>query len=343
MKYKLLSVEGKGVNNIGDYIQALASSQFLPQIDGFINREGLADYDGDECKVIMNGWYMHNPKEWPPSSKIHPLFVSMHINKTVSDEMVVGEGLDYLKKESPIGCRDTNTLEMLKNRGVDAFFSGCMTLTLGEKYKSSKHGDKVYFVDPVVPLGGGLRYLTKDVCFLLWNLILVLSISKKMIVSRKWINNVIISARFARLYSKVFSKTTLRNGEYISQESSRFTKMSNEQRLQEAERLITIYSEAKFVVTKRIHCALPCLGIETPVYFIQKDDDSDISSCRFGGLTELFNRIMISRDGLRPDFEYKDKLSESNLIKNKESWKPLARKLSKMCKDFVQDNSVVVQ
>lgn len=48
MKYKLLAVSKfpniSGVN-IGDYVQALASSQFLPHIDGFIDRdEDLKDY-----------------------------------------------------------------------------------------------------------------------------------------------------------------------------------------------------------------------------------------------------------------------------------------------------------
>lgn len=35
MQYKLLSVEGERETNIGDYIQALASRQFLPHVDGF--------------------------------------------------------------------------------------------------------------------------------------------------------------------------------------------------------------------------------------------------------------------------------------------------------------------
>lgn len=41
MKYKLLGMSTEESLNIGDYIQALASSQFYPQIDGFIQREEL--------------------------------------------------------------------------------------------------------------------------------------------------------------------------------------------------------------------------------------------------------------------------------------------------------------
>lgn len=87
MKYKLLAVSKfpniSGVN-IGDYVQAIASAQFLPHMDGFIDRdEELKYYDGEPCKVIMNGWYMHLPQNWPPSNLIDPLFVAFHLNSGV--------------------------------------------------------------------------------------------------------------------------------------------------------------------------------------------------------------------------------------------------------------------
>lgn len=54
MKYFLLSVSKneklKSVN-IGDYVQALASAQYYPRVDGFLDRdEDLKDYDGEEAK-----------------------------------------------------------------------------------------------------------------------------------------------------------------------------------------------------------------------------------------------------------------------------------------------------
>lgn len=39
-----------------------------------------------------------------------------------------------------------------------------------------------------------------------------------------------------------------------------------------AKYLIRKYAKAKLVVTSRIHCALPCLGIETPVIFVTSDN-----------------------------------------------------------------------
>lgn len=59
MKYKLLSIRSPQTVNIGDYIQALASKQFLPNMAGFVERDELKSHDGGECAMIMNGWYMH--------------------------------------------------------------------------------------------------------------------------------------------------------------------------------------------------------------------------------------------------------------------------------------------
>lgn len=153
MTYKLLAVSKfpniSGVN-IGDYVQALASSQFLPHIDGFIDRdEDLKDYTGEPCKVIMNGWYMHLPQNWPPSDLIDPLFVAFHLNSGIKDVLLSSQSIAYLKSHQPIGCRDLNTLYLLSKNGVDVYFSGCMTLTLGEKYHSEEKEDKTYIVDPI--------------------------------------------------------------------------------------------------------------------------------------------------------------------------------------------------
>ena len=91
MKYKLLSVRKNNkvkAINIGDYIQALASSQYYPHVDGFLDRdEDLNSYDEEPCKMIMNGWYMHNPQNWPPTGKIIPLFVAFHLNVLVREEL----------------------------------------------------------------------------------------------------------------------------------------------------------------------------------------------------------------------------------------------------------------
>lgn len=335
MQYKLLSIENKAVINIGDYVQALASAQFLPQVDGFVNRENLSGYCGEECKVIMNGWYMHDPTKWPPNNQVKPLFVALHINKLASEKMLDAKGVDYFRKFEPIGCRDYHTLELLQKHGINAYFSGCMTLTLGHKYKSTSNSGKVYFVDPIIPHASGFMEYIRDICFMLLNYRLVSHIRRKMTLSHHKILNYLKVSRFARIYSSLFEKRALRDAIYIEQQNNYYGTLSNEERLKEAERLVKQYAEASFVVTRRIHCALPCLGLGTPVYFIQNTEDSDISTCRFGGLVDMFNRIKITGYHLTPDFNLCGKLSVNNVVANKDTWRPFAKTLTERCLKFI--------
>ena len=132
----VVSPNEAGKMNIGDFIQALAAKQYFDKIDVLIDRDfGLAKYDGEEVKMIMNGWYMDHPENFPPSDKIIPLFVSMHINRYGLPGLLRDECVEYFKRHQPIGCRDFHTVELLKSKGVDAYFTGCLTLTLGRKYK----------------------------------------------------------------------------------------------------------------------------------------------------------------------------------------------------------------
>ena len=74
------------------------------------------------------------PEYWPPSKDVLPLLISMHISPTKSSGMLTDNGLNYLREYGPVGCRDLGTLEILKKHDVPCYFSGCLTLTLGERY-----------------------------------------------------------------------------------------------------------------------------------------------------------------------------------------------------------------
>ena len=338
IKYKLLSVHRKDVaiNNIGDYIQALAASQFLPRVDDFVNREELRGYVGEPCKMIMNGWYMHDPSQWPPAPQIAPLFVAFHLNVTVKDMMLSEEGIEYLKKYQPIGCRDRNTADMLNAVGVDAYFSGCLTLTLGYKYKSEEKDDKCYVVDPKIPSSKSPIQIGKDFVFWMLHNGPVRKVAKKLFDTCS-IKEQRITARYLRTYSRYVELKTLVDAEYIHQQNKKYAKgfNSDEERLREAERLVRLYSRAKLVITSRIHCALPCLGLETPVVFVHYDNESDISKCRFAGLEDLFNTFICNGKWIRPNFQLEKKISLNNPVKNKGQWKYYSDNLISKCKEFV--------
>lgn len=262
MLYKLLGVHTEKELNIGDYIQALASAQFLPSINGFVQRENLKEYDEDDAKVIMNGWYMHRPVHWPASCKIHPFF------------------------------------DIEKN----------------------------------------LKTLFVNSCYLASHYKIISTISKKFPSQRKGFRKLIKVVSFYKQYKTVFSKEVLLGAKYINQQSIKWKEIcpTDEIALEKAEELVKMYASANFVVTSRIHCALPCLGLEAPVIFTDNIKQSVASSCRLDGLKELFNVIECDGSFFKPKFKIGGIISDKNNIPaNKDNWKLLSDKLIKTCLSFV--------
>ncbi|MDB9882177.1 polysaccharide pyruvyl transferase family protein, partial [Bacteroidia bacterium] len=135
--------------NVGDHIQSLAAKQYLPRVDTMIRREYLNSLNlENKTSTIMNGWYTQHPQNWPPEELLNPFFVSFHLNSNCADEILSRpENVEYLKKYAPIGCRDTGTVRYLKQYGVDAYYSSCLTTTLDLKYKSDVSNDDILIVD----------------------------------------------------------------------------------------------------------------------------------------------------------------------------------------------------
>lgn len=345
LQYRLLSVakhQGHTVGvNIGDYVQALASSQYYPKIDGFLDRDtDLAAYNGEPCKIIMNGWYMHNPSNWPPSGRIVPLFVALHINSLAKEKMISRESIEYFKKHEPIGCRDYFTMDLLQKKGVDAYFSGCMTLTLGETYKTDVVEDKTYIVDPIYNGRMNTPNIVKA-CYIWLNHpvdVFKLLMTKHLHVhsGNNWLYKVLKTALYYHEYTRVFGHDIVMNSEYVCQEHIYYARRfkNDNERLKEAERLIKKYAKAKLVITSRIHCALPCLGLGTSVIYLERGQDMNASTCRLGGLKELFNSVYVNKGHLEPQFETSLPITKKNHPVNKVTWQKLADKLTTRCKDF---------
>jgi len=241
-RYALLYYE---TQNLGDEIQSVAARQFLPHIDLLIDRDQLnrlPDGAQGNYRVILNGWHSGRPENWPPSSSLTPLPVSIHLsnmpNRTTGiravEALLSGESLDYFRNHAPIGARDHATLERLRAKGIDAYFSGCLTLTLGDGQGRTR-GDYVCAVDLPPRVLEALR---------------------------------------ARTRSRVVM-TTHRDG----------TTTPSAARARRAERLLSLYAQARSVVTSRLHCALPCLAFGTPVLLVTSSRDVD----RFTGLDQLLH------------------------------------------------------
>ena len=321
MKYALLKYdENKRFFNVGDNIQSLAAKQFLPKVDIYLNREELADYRGEKVKLIMNGWFTHNIHNWIPSEDIEPLFVSFHMNNTAAPYMLTEAGVEYLKKHEPIGCRDQYTADILKGKGIDAYFTGCLTTTLDSyKVDDSERGDDVFIVDPLY------SYPRKE----------------KVFYNFKWTIRSILNGNIFKLNKKskhlrnFLSKELLEKAIYVNQEPPSNT-YSHEEKFEMAEDLLKKYAKATLVITSRIHCALPCLALGTPVIFIS-GFDSFVDTSRFDGIIDLFNRIDIDSNtgDFTANFSLNGKIDENTIIKNLGKHHTLADHLKETCRKFI--------
>ncbi len=125
--------------NLGDDIQTLAVSRLLPHVDGYVSRESLDSVD-KPCVVPMNGFFM-NTSHWPPSPSVSPVFYAFHITPQSQKIICSTEGIEYLKKWQPIGCRDLGTMDALSKHGVEVYYSRCVTLTLPLRKNQPANGE----------------------------------------------------------------------------------------------------------------------------------------------------------------------------------------------------------
>lgn len=335
--------------NIGDYIQSLAALQFISDRDYlFLNREALNEYEGESLKMILNGWFMHKPQNWPPAKNIHPLFISFHLNNSVREQMKTPENIRYFKAHEPIGCRDTSTQQFLQANDVDAYYSGCLTLTLGRTYKLQKRSDTIYIVDPIVDHYSVERPAMKEMlpylCTLALHFFTLKKIGKKYIewnpgsgfINKENLKYLIKLLRFYRTFKNVISRDVMLKATYITHFHKVEKYPDDPSRFALAKDLLYKYASAQYIITSRIHCALPCLGLGTPVIYVNNVDENDISQCRFGGLGDLFQLAVVSINKCKVfSFPYPGVLKLDSILKNSDKYQILEKKLWETCSAFV--------
>lgn len=151
-KYDLRTWNCNG--NLGDCIQNLAVENLYKEM-GInelvkVNRDDIANYKGEKVILPMQGWFgnVHNvfPANW--SKDIHPIFVGFHLNNYCNcrENFISRNVHKKIKEFEPIGCRDRNTRDFLQKLGINAYFSGCLTLTFPKRKKEPTNG-KIFLVD----------------------------------------------------------------------------------------------------------------------------------------------------------------------------------------------------
>ncbi len=245
-----------GSRNIGDYIQTKAVIDMIHPINHkVLDREGLNKFKGSKLKTIINGWFMENPKNWPPNNNISPLFISFHINPSAEKDLLKPESLNYLKQYEPIGCRDTYTQNLLHKNGIKSYYSSCITTTITrDKYLTNKTQPEGVIVigafdrlNPSIDFSSIYRLLLSLIKYPIHKLKYLL---KKQSFENHLCNQNIVVKRYQQITKRKIS--------------------SHNQGLKLANEMLKEIAKSEIIITSRIHAALPALAMGLKVIFINE-------------------------------------------------------------------------
>ena len=232
----------KDTINVGDDIQTFAAMRLLPRVDCLLDRERLNAFepaDGTPVAVPRCGWYMHRKWHWPPSRFIVPLLTSVHYDAK----------RDGARPASPVAT------EFLSGCGADWLKAwgpvGCRDLHTLELFR--KMGIDSFFSGCVT---------------------LTLPRMERRDPGREYICACDLPAKvLAKLRETVAGRC-----EIVETTHRRAAPVGDRpwpEREREVVELLALYQNAKCVVTRRLHCALPCLAMGVPVFLTNGNENPD--------------------------------------------------------------------
>ena len=284
-------------NNLGDLIQSLAAKQFLNKSTVIeLDRDKLNKYKGEKLALVMNGWFIENSENWPPSEKIDPLFISFHLNPTAIKGMLSDKGIAYFKKHQPIGCRDHFTQNLLSRLGIDTYYSACLTLSLKRQDYVSEDTKRegIHVISAFERLNPKNDSIQKGL------FMQILQNIKKPYKSKKY------KSALKRLESFLKRQN---DQVYWSSQLLEPKNYSQQERLDRAVLQLKNIATARLVITSRIHTALPAVAFGTPVLFLSDGLEHVNHKSRLEGMEHFFP-ILSSKDlrDLEPEFSKSNKL-----------------------------------
>ncbi len=142
--------------NLGDHIQILAAEQLLMRAGVHIGQRIDRDDeiasapqvagDGGKIGILLNGWYKTNPREWPPSPRLEPIYLGFHVRPFQSPSLIAPPAVEHYRAHQPIGCRDEYTHALLSSLGVDCFVSNCLSLLFPRRIPDLQRQTEVFVV-----------------------------------------------------------------------------------------------------------------------------------------------------------------------------------------------------
>ncbi|MDD4376364.1 MAG: polysaccharide pyruvyl transferase family protein [Clostridia bacterium] len=287
MKYGLIVY--KDTENIGDDIQSYVAKRFLPQVDYYIEREELDEFlpEQKEEVAVIMNGWFLHKKYNFPPSE-YIVPLLTSMHFATGNKWTLDK-TEYLRKF---------TADYLNKYGP----VGARDHTTKAKFE--KVGIDCYF--------SGCMTLT---------------INKfDNIKKGDYICAVDLNEDSIKRLKELYGDKEIR---YITHrlDPNENKKLSYEQRLNNVEELLKVYQGAEFVVTTRLHCALPCVSLGTPVVLLN-DEDSINRLGSFSNIIQLMTEEQFSNGEI-----------ELNFSTNSEYFLGIRNPLVSKCEKFIADVS----
>jgi hypothetical protein len=228
-----LNREGFYTSNLGDNAQTIAARRAWKKVGVpdkeiiTIDRDALKSYVGEPVTFLMNAVF--GVKDLPAADPIIPFFMGF-----CADESTISMHQDWIRKHSPIGCRDTRTAEICRAYDIESFVSGCVTLTLEKRLCIPDKG-KLFIVlgwDGLLPLEV-LKHVPHDL------------LANAEFISHRKIESVLPLGDCERALNERYEEHLFRR----------------------------YHDEAALVLTPLLHVGSPCTAMGIPVVMCRKHQD----------------------------------------------------------------------
>lgn len=284
-------VEGLLRNNIGDVLQGMVAKDLLPEGAKVADREALADLASNEKGMLVANGWYMHSFKKFPAPDN---ITPVYAAVHIANSALLADpGVrEHFKKHAPIGCRDTKTLRLLLGWGIPAYYSSCLTIT------AKARGPVTHNPDGDVLLVDNVDHPVPDAVF---NKLETLLGKKLVRISHDPPN----TSGDIESYAKVSEK--------------------------HMDHLLATYCKASLVLTTKIHCALPCLGMGANVMLIHPNP----SDPRLATVGEFIDII-----------SYKEILERTNLNTspvNKAALEKRRKFLLQLVADSVKEGANAVQ
>lgn len=224
----LYQIEGALRNNIGDVLQGMVAKPFLPNGSRVVDREDLASIDPRQESFLIANGWYMHSFERFPP----PGNVKpLYIAVHVADSALLRDPMvrEHFRANGPVGCRDHKTLKLFLGWGIPAYYSGCLTVTTEARA-------------PINTAGSGECLLVDNVDH-----------PVPEDVKRK------LEELLGHELTRVSHDPPDTSGTLDEYDLKATAQM---------EALLERYCRARVVITTKIHCALPCLGMGANVVMI---------------------------------------------------------------------------